>query len=470
MVKVVDKGERFCSITLDGSESSITFQEEYLYFSVQNNSDSVVYISLNRDIVPNADGVMAVNAGSSVLFGHMKNANHFFVKGTGLIQIAAANEPINFFVNASTSGGGGTEGDYYTKAQSDAKYVQASNLANVAMSGSYSDLKNVPEKLPADGGNADTVGGHTVGCDVPENAVFTPPDLSGYALLTDVIPYKMGMDFGTCTTAAETVAKSVTTLHKVAPALGAVFAVKFNNAVPARAMLNINGLNGYIQYRGGSIPNGIINAGDIATFIYHSGSGINTFEILSIENGGNADTVDGKHASDFVLASTSQQVNASRIEIPDNVNVGEWLAENAKIGTLYFCTGYEVGQTNLPGGLSGWTWFSFDGNGYYARVMVSDTATKDFILNKVNNVGEWKEISYAPIKSTTFSGTTNEYGNVVFTAVGSKIPLFAECSPYCGIPLRFNDNYWIHCINPITANNSIVANTAVTGTVYYVEI
>lgn len=156
MVKVVDKGERFCSITLDGSESSITFQEEYLYFSVQNNSDSVVYISLNRDIVPNADGVMAVNAGSSVLFGHMKNVNRFFVKGTGPIQIAAANEPINFFVNASTSSGGESGGDYYTKAQSDAKYVQASNLAKVATSGNYSDLKGTPEKLPANGGNADT--------------------------------------------------------------------------------------------------------------------------------------------------------------------------------------------------------------------------------------------------------------------------------------------------------------------------
>ena len=31
----------------------------------------------------------------------------------------------------------------------------------------------IPTSLPANGGNADTVGGHTVGCDVPENAVFT---------------------------------------------------------------------------------------------------------------------------------------------------------------------------------------------------------------------------------------------------------------------------------------------------------
>ena len=113
-----------------------------------------------------------------------------------------------------------------------------------------------------------------------------------YPLITDVVPYKMGMDFGTCATAAETVIKSVTTLHKVAPALGAVFAVKFNNAVPAQARLNINGLTGYIQYRGGSIPNGVINAGDIVTFMYYSGSGFNCFEIISVENGGKANSAD----------------------------------------------------------------------------------------------------------------------------------------------------------------------------------
>ena len=188
MVKVVDKGERVCSITLDGTESSITFQEAYKYFAVQNNSDTDIIISLKRGFSPVDDGVMTVVAGSSVLFPHMRsNVNQFFVKGTGKIQVCAANEPINPFVNAPTkSSGGGTEGDYYTKAQSDAKYVQASSLADVATSGRYSDLKGTPEKLPADGGNADTVGGHTVGCDVPENAVFTPPDLSGYAMLSDI--------------------------------------------------------------------------------------------------------------------------------------------------------------------------------------------------------------------------------------------------------------------------------------------
>lgn len=31
----------------------------------------------------------------------------------------------------------------------------------------------IPKSLPADGGNAETVSGHTIGSDVPENAQFT---------------------------------------------------------------------------------------------------------------------------------------------------------------------------------------------------------------------------------------------------------------------------------------------------------
>lgn len=46
-------------------------------------------------------------------------------------------------------------------------------LATVATSGSYNDLSNKPTSLPANGGNASTVGGFTVGVNVPANAKFT---------------------------------------------------------------------------------------------------------------------------------------------------------------------------------------------------------------------------------------------------------------------------------------------------------
>lgn len=378
------------------------------FYWFQNIGTTTVHVSANADIVAGADGVAELAAGGVTCIETTEGK--VYVLGEGKVQIHNTGDKFCPFKIAPAQSGG--EADAYTKSESDARYP----------------------------------------------------------LITDIVPYKMGMDFGKCADAASTTTKTVTTLNKVAPKIGAVFAVQFANAVPANAMLRVNNLSGYMQYRGGNLPQGIINAGDIVTFMYYMNTGFNRFEILSIENGGNADTVDGKHASDFVSSSTTQQVSNSRVELPNNVNVAEWLVQNAKIGTQYFRTDGAVGQTNLPGGLNTWMWFTYDGNRHFARAWTSAAGTTEFILNYVNGIGGWKEISTTPIKSTTFSGTTNEYGNVVFTAVGSKIPLFAECSPYCGIPLRFNDNYWIHCINPITNNNSVAANTAVTGTVYYVEI
>lgn len=47
------------------------------------------------------------------------------------------------------------------------------DLKPVALSGSYNDLDDKPESLPANGGNANTVNNLTVKTAVPENAVFT---------------------------------------------------------------------------------------------------------------------------------------------------------------------------------------------------------------------------------------------------------------------------------------------------------
>lgn len=51
--------------------------------------------------------------------------------------------------------------------------TQVTGLHTVATSGNYTDLTNKPTSLPANGGNAATVGGHTVAKDVPANAKFT---------------------------------------------------------------------------------------------------------------------------------------------------------------------------------------------------------------------------------------------------------------------------------------------------------
>lgn len=108
MVKVVENGERICTVTLDGSESSVVFQNDYKYFAVKNESDAAVYVSLNRDIIEGADGVMTISSKESALFAHMKpHVNMFFVKGTGKIQVFASSTPINPFKSAPVAGSGG---------------------------------------------------------------------------------------------------------------------------------------------------------------------------------------------------------------------------------------------------------------------------------------------------------------------------------------------------------------------------
>ena len=257
-----------------------------------------------------------------------------------------------------------------------------------------------------------------------------------------------------CTTPAETVVKSVTTMHKVAPALGAVFAVKFNNAVPAQARLNINGLTGYIQYRGGSIPNGVINAGDIATFIYYSSSGFNTFEILSVENGGNAATVGGVGIAN--LRQITQTVINTLPAVPN--------------GEADFLVNCDTSDTSFPywyGHLS-IRYGSYTGE-YVAIFRTTGNDNKVYYNTYLtNHWSGWQEISTTPIKSTTFSGTTNSYGDMLlFNKSENKIPLFVSINDsYCIPLLSGSSDYYVHIIN---VDNTVAANVSKSGTLYYSE-
>ena len=82
------------------------------------------------------------------------------------------------------------------------------------------------------------------------------------------LPQSLGFGFGICSTGAATVAK-VATLTDYALIKNGIVSVKFTNSVPANATLNINSKGAKpIFYRGSAIVAGVINAGDVATFIY----------------------------------------------------------------------------------------------------------------------------------------------------------------------------------------------------------
>ena len=80
--------------------------------------------------------------------------------------------------------------------------------------------------------------------------------------------YSLGIGYGTCATAADTTAK-VVTLSNYTLVTGGIVSVKFDYNVPAGATMNINSKGAKaIYHRGAAIVAGVIEAGDIATFIY----------------------------------------------------------------------------------------------------------------------------------------------------------------------------------------------------------
>ena len=88
----------------------------------------------------------------------------------------------------------------------------------------------------------------------------------------------LGQGYGTCSTAAATAAKTVT-LSSYSLTANGIVAVKFTNAVPANATMNINSKGAKaIYYRGAKITDGIIKAGDVATFIYST-----NYHLVSID-------------------------------------------------------------------------------------------------------------------------------------------------------------------------------------------
>ena len=381
--------------TIDGVNEVDFGSSASRFYWFRNVGTTAVHVSGNADITAGGDGVAELAAGDSVCIETL--GGKVYVLGAGKVQIHNTGDKFCPFKNAPAQSGGEAV-DAYTKTESDDKYAQK----------------------------------------------------------TDVVPYKMGMDFATCTTPAETVVKSVTTMHKVAPALGAVFAVKFNNAVPAQARLNINGLTGYIQYRGGSIPNGVINAGDIATFIYYSSSGFNTFEILSVENGGNADTVGGK--------------------VPEKIFYDNGISADLNGATQSGCYATSPDTLNVPFP----AWWLVDTTNYNNQFIVQkahtigNTAhTVSYIRNYANNVwSDWEEISTTPIKSTTFSATADGTGNFNLWAPSeNKVPISIQLDnkTFYAVPFLYNNQSWLgSTINEETRQP--VTDTTVSGTVYYIEV
>ena len=140
MEKIVSSGEQDCTVELDGTECAVVFSSNYRCFTVQNETADDIYISVSPNISAGKDGVRRIGKGASGAIAHGAKST-LYILGSGSVQVTASDSPGNFFKPAPAAGGGV---DGYSKSESDARYAQKTDI---------------PSSLPADGGNADTVGG-----------------------------------------------------------------------------------------------------------------------------------------------------------------------------------------------------------------------------------------------------------------------------------------------------------------------
>ena len=189
----------------------------------------------------------------------------------------------------------------------------------------------------------------------------------------------------------------------------------------------------------------------------HSKSDITDFPSALPANGGNADTVDGKHANDFIYP----RAMLSKIDLNTILSPCSSLA-------LVDCT--DIPTTNSWGTLLCYS----GGTGSHVQLWVS---AFDSVMYKRHYDGtrwsDWKEISTTPIKSVEVGGTTDAYGNfTIWKASDGKIPIYAKIFGYYVFPfLSVNANEYYYYLGICqTASHEWVADTAVSGTVYYIEI
>lgn len=167
--------------------------------------------------------------------------------------------------------------------------------------------------------------GHVVGVTVDSVKMPANPDKN-----TTYTNASLGQGYGTCSTAAATVAK-VVTLADYALIKGGIVVVKFTNAVPASATMNINNKGAKpIYYKGKAIVDGVICAGEVATFIYDG----SYYHVLAVDR--------NRFYSSLVPYGT--QITASETATKD-LNTVEYM----KVGN-YFCSANAQAKyiSNLP--------------------------------------------------------------------------------------------------------------------------
>lgn len=186
-------------------------------------------------------------------------------------------------------------------------------------------------------------------------------------------------------------------------------------------------------------------------------------------NGGNADTVDGLHANDF-----TKIIDFGYTETDTKTAIGQ-LGKTA----IYRCTKWTDYPAEFIDSQGVLIAVNYAGSGtvgtdpiWCTQIIVNPRSGNKMFIRYIDakSVSDWKEISTTPIKSTTFSGTTDVKGNLMLWAASeNKIPICAILTGYCSSVFHYaSDGHYYLGVSDI-ATQAYSPNVSVGGTVYYIE-
>ena len=273
------------------------------------------------NITPSAIGAAASSHGTHVSF----STTNPVVAGTAAVGTATTVSRSDHVHPAQTSvsGNAGTAtkfaaaqsvtltGDVTGTKSSQAGWSIATTLANSGVTaGSYGPSANAS---PAHKGTF-TVPYITVDAKGRVTAASTKTITLPADNNTTYSPATLGFGRGTCSTAYATVAKSVT-LSGYALVTGGMVVVQFTYGVPAGATLKVNSKGAKAIYHGtAAIKDGVIKAGDTATFVYNG----TYYYLVSVASGSNTYTASITTTWSGSAAPYTQTITVSGMSANDN--------------------------------------------------------------------------------------------------------------------------------------------------------
>ena len=172
------------TIPLTGTETAVTGLDG-AHAHIRNDGAEIIYAAKSAGLSAGADGVIAIPAGNAAALYGISGA--VYISGAGAATVVTSDYVESPFKTSAQAGGSGA--DEVARAAINTHSGNAEIHVTAEEKESWNgkaDLDDIPASLPANGGNADTVGGKntaqlmTLGMAYTDRAKISEGDLNDY--------------------------------------------------------------------------------------------------------------------------------------------------------------------------------------------------------------------------------------------------------------------------------------------------